>query len=309
MKRLTLLLILLSSTAAAAGPCLFAFFRDNGQTGVYFALSEDGYHWAPLNADKAWLPPEHKDQLMRDPYIARGADGRFHMVWTWGWRTPPRLGYASSPDLVAWSAQREVALFAGVEGVRNVWAPEIVWDAKQKHWIVFWATTITGRFPATADAVGNGLNHRIYAATTRDFATFSEPRVFFDPGYPVIDSTIVEEVKGRWRMIFKDERRTPMRKRMLVATAPAPSGPWTAGTDFVTDEWTEGPSLLKIGAYWHMYFDHYSQPQFYGAVRTRDFKTWEDLTAKMSFPAGARHGSFLAVTRAEAERLKGGRRP
>jgi hypothetical protein len=50
--------------------------------------------------------------------------------------------------------------------------------------------------------------------------------------------------------------------------------------------------LLKAGRDWLVYFDHYSKPQFYGAVRTRDFKTWEDATSRMSFPAGARHGSF-----------------
>ena len=46
MKRLALLLMLLSIPAAAAGPFLFAYFRDNGQTGVFFALSEDGDRFA-----------------------------------------------------------------------------------------------------------------------------------------------------------------------------------------------------------------------------------------------------------------------
>jgi hypothetical protein len=309
MKRLLPLLVLLAIPAAATGPFLFAYFRDNGQTGVFFALSEDGDKWEPLNGGQAWLPPEHKDQLMRDPCLVRGPDKRFHLIWTWGWRTPPRFGYASSTDLVNWSPQKEVPVFTGVDDVRNVWAPELVWDPAKKHWIVLWASTIPSRFPVAAETGEGSLNHRIYAVTTKDFASLSEPALFFDPGYNVIDSTIVEFPKGQWRMAFKDERRDPLRKRMLLAAAPSPSGPWTPVPGFLTEEWTEGPSFLQVGPEWRLYFDHYGKPQHYGAVRTRDWKTWEDITSRLSFPAGARHGSFLAITRAEANHLKAARRP
>ena len=33
---------------------------------------------------------------------------------------------------------------------QNCWAPEIVWDDAKQHYLIFWSTTILGRFPGTA---------------------------------------------------------------------------------------------------------------------------------------------------------------
>ena len=35
-----------------------------------------------------------------------------------------------------------------------------------------------------------GLNHRIYYVTTKDFNTFSETKLFFNPDFSVIDAAI-----------------------------------------------------------------------------------------------------------------------
>jgi hypothetical protein len=45
---------------------LFAYFIEPAKTGVCFALSEDGYHYTPLNGGKPWLPPSHEGELVRD---------------------------------------------------------------------------------------------------------------------------------------------------------------------------------------------------------------------------------------------------
>ena len=37
---------------------LFTSFRRNGETGVFFALSNDGRKWTPLNGDQPWLKPD-----------------------------------------------------------------------------------------------------------------------------------------------------------------------------------------------------------------------------------------------------------
>ncbi len=68
---------------------------------------------------------------------------------------------------------------------------------------LFWATTIPGRFPGTENAGDNAYNHRIYAVTTPDFKTFTEPRLYFDPGFNSIDFTLVHD-RRRWIMIFLD---------------------------------------------------------------------------------------------------------
>ena len=299
--------LFLLSPALAAEDFLFVYFEGNGQTGVYYALSRDGYNWGPLNAGKPWLKPEKTGELMRDPFVARGPDGLFHMVWTWEWRTP-RIGYANSRDLVRWSPQREIPVMAGVAGVRNVWAPEVYWDRKHSRWMLIWSSTVDGRFPETAGTVTSGGNHRIYSMTTRDFREFSQPKVFFDPGYPVIDATILE-TKGKFHLIFKDERDKPLRKQMLIASGPSIEGPWSDITGPFTENWTEGPSALRLGAADVIYFDHYRAPLFSGAARSRDLKNWTAISEKVKFPAGAKHGGFLRITAKEASKLRAARLP
>ena len=58
-----------------------------------------------------------------------------------------------------------------------------------------------------------------------------------------------------------------------------------------------------------VYFDAYTK-KFYSAMRSRDLKTWEDVTSKLSFPDEGtalrmRHGTALAVPAALVARLRG----
>lgn len=300
--RAAVLALLVLSAAQAADKYLFAYFMGNGETGVYFAISDDGYRYRALNGGKAWLPPAHKDQLMRDPHIARDPKGGFHMVWTWGWLGQV-FGHAHSRDLVQWGEQTATEAFPGLQGVKNVWAPELVHDPKTGEWIVFWSSTIEGRFPETAASLDNGNNHRIHARATRDFKTFSEPWLLFEPGYPVIDASIVPGPAG-FDMYFKDERLRPLRKQILRATGPTARGPWTIQGDAFTEEWSEGPSALTVGGHVIVFYDHYRDPVSYRAMRSRDRTYWQNATPMISIPPKSRHGSFLKITAAEAARLE-----
>src|SRR5829696_2001946 len=128
---------------------LFAYFKDNGQDGLHLAYSKDGYEYQALKNDSSFLKPTAgKDKLMRDPCIIRGKDGQFHMVWTVSWNEKG-IGYASSPDLVHWSAQRYVPVMEQEKEARNCWAPEITYDEPHQQYVIYWAATITGRFPET----------------------------------------------------------------------------------------------------------------------------------------------------------------
>ena len=239
---------------------------------------------------------------MRDPHIARGPDGTYHMVWTWDWRTQ-RLGHATSRDLKTWSAHQEIPTMANVPGTMNVWAPELYWDKAKSEWLIIWSSTVTGRFPETLSGGEQGLNHRIYYMTTRDFETFSEPQVFFNPGYEVIDATLLEDA-SKYYLVFKDERKNPLKKFLLASEGPTLRGPWSTPGEPFTDSWSEGPSALKIGGEYVVYYDHYRDPRGYRATISKDLKTWQDVTSKMSFPPDAKHGCFLRLTAPEAVKLQ-----
>ena len=130
-----------------AAPLIFTSFRGNGDDGLHLAWSEDGYTWTPLRDDKPLLHPEVGGGLMRDPQILQGPDGTFHMVWTTAWNKHG-VGYANSRDLIHWSQQKLLDVMKDEPQARNVWAPEIFYDASQKQFMIFWASTIPGRFPA-----------------------------------------------------------------------------------------------------------------------------------------------------------------
>ncbi|MEN6493295.1 MAG: glycoside hydrolase family 43 protein [Thermoguttaceae bacterium] len=293
---------LLTATAVAAPPAqpagrvfLFTFFREpNGNDGLHLAWSRDGYRWEELGpAQHTWIRPTLGHKCMRDPSLHQGPDGTFHLVWTTGWGDKG-FGYANSKDLIHWSPQRLIPVNEKTEGAKNTWAPELFYDAKGQQWLIFWATTIDGRFPETAKEGDH--NHRQYYVTTKDFQSFSETRLFFDPGHNCIDATMLE-ARGKYHLIFKDER--PGKKQLQIALADSAEGPWQKASPPLPKpgKMVEGPSAVSIGDEYFVYFDVYTNHR-YGAVKSRDLEHWEDITPKVSFPQGFRHGTVLEVPEA-----------
>jgi len=141
---------------------LFSFFQDNGQDGLHLAYSHDGRQWTALKDNASFLTPEvGESRLMRDPCIIFGVDGQYHMVWTAGWNEQG-IGYARSRDLIHWSAQRYLPVMAHELEARNCWAPELTYDPRSEDYMIYWATTIPGRYPETDSRGDNGYNHRMY---------------------------------------------------------------------------------------------------------------------------------------------------
>jgi beta-xylosidase len=275
---------------------VFSYFVGNGEDGLHLAWSRDGLKWRALNGGQSLLTPTvGKSKLMRDPCITRGPDGLFHMVWTDSWYGTT-IGYASSPDLVHWSQQKSLSVMKDEPTVANCWAPEILYDAAAKYFRIFWSSTIPGRFPATEFEGKNDNNHRIYETTTRDFKTFSPTKLFFEPGFNVIDATLLNS-GGKSYLFFKDETKFPQpAKNLRVALAPSLGGPYTVQPEPVTKQgqWVEGPTLLKVGRETYLYADAHTEGR-YIALRSRDLRRWENVTSQLEMPRGIRHGTALAV--------------
>jgi hypothetical protein len=273
---------------------LFSSFRDNGEDGLHLAWSRDGLQWVALNGDRSFLRPiVGKEKLMRDPCILRGPDGVFHMVWTDSW-SDRTIGYAHSTDLIHWSPQVAIPVMRDEPTARNCWAPEVVYDETKKSFIIFWATTIPGRFPQSDGSSESDYNHRIYCTTTADFRSFTPTKLFYDGGFNVIDATMLR-VKGKFYLIVKDETLKPVAKKNLrMASSDRIDGPFTDLTPPFTESWVEGPTVIQIGGDFLVFYDCYTRHR-YGAVRSNDLQNWEDISAKISFPAGSRHGTVLAV--------------
>ncbi len=283
---------------------LFAYFTRNGEDGLHLATSADGYTWEKLVDGASVLRPTvgSKEKLMRDPSIARGPDGTYHMVWTSGW-WERGIGYASTKDFIHWSEPKEIPVMAHESTARNAWAPEIVWDDDRAEFLIFWATTIPDRFTAGAGSSEDKLNHRIYFVATKDCIDFTRAEVLFDPGFSCIDATLLK-VDREWHLFVKDETRFPTpAKHFLHARGASARGPFTVFSPPFSPPklWVEGPSVVRIGDEFRLYFDAY-MTKHYGLLRSRDLAQWEDATPQLRLPDEGtplrpRHGTVIAVPR------------
>jgi len=268
---------------------LFTSFHEPADRGLRMLYSYDGYHWNDL--DTVLLKPQVGDQkVMRDPSMLQGPDKTFHLVWTSSWRGDKGFGYASSKDLVHWSEERFIPVMEHEPTTVNVWAPELFFDDVQKQYIIIWASCIPGRFEKGMEEDSN--NHRMYYTTTKDFQLFSDTKLFLDPGFSVIDAVIVKRAAKDYVLVLKDNTRPE--RNIKIAFADDPLGPWKNVSRPFTDNFTEGPSVVKVKDDWLIYYDSYRK-KIYEASATKDFIHFENITSKVNVPEGHKHGTIVTV--------------
>ena len=109
-----------------------------------------------------------------------------------------------------------------------------------------------------------------------------------------------------WLLFAKNETEIPAPvKNIFMVRAPSPDGSWTKpGAPLPpAGVWVEGPTAIKVGEWWHVYFDKYREHK-YGVVRSKDLANWEDISDQLVVPSGIRHGTVLRVRRALVDALK-----
>lgn len=230
--------------------------------------------------------------------MVQGPDGVFHLVWTSSWRGDKGFGYASSKDLIHWSEQRMIPVMEQEPATVNVWAPELFYDDAAKDYKMIWASTIPGRFERGAEEDSN--NHRMYVTATKDFKTFTPAKLFLDPGFSVIDAVIVKKQKNDYVLVLKDNTRPE--RNLRVAFAANPLGPWKQVSAPFSDNFTEGPSVVKVKGQWLIYYDSYRK-KIYEVKATTDFHHFEDVTSQVSVPEGHKHGTIVPVKKKIVRRL------
>ena len=192
----------------------------------------------------------------------------------------------SSSDLIHWSPQRALPVMANEPECQTCWAPELFDEHDRGRFSIVWSSSIRGKFDG---------GKRAYATTTADFQAFTPSRLFFDPGFTVIDETIVP-FDGKYRLIFKDERDTPAGKTLRFAVGDTMEGPWGTPSKPFTRRMVEGPTWLFVGHRSLVYFDCFREGHF-GAMTTTDFHDWRDVTGRLVLPGAARNGASRSPAR------------
>jgi hypothetical protein len=315
MKKILLLSLLaaFATAHAASGGYLFVTFKgeqDPLSEQIYFALSKDGRNWQALNHAEPVLVSRVGEKGVRDPYLLRARDGKtFYLLATdlsialnRDWGRAVRAGSRAlvvweSTDLVHWSEPR--LLPVAPEDAGCAWAPEAVYDEAAGDYVVFWASTT---------ARDDFAKHRIWAARTRDFRTFSAPFVFIEKPTTIIDATIVHDGGNYYRFI-KDEKF----KAITLERAERLAGPWSDVPGFSLAHLVgyEGPECYLIEPrrgdrppVWGLILDHYAKGQGYQPFVTHDLAGGQFAPAEgFTFPFKFRHGSVLPLGAEEYDRL------
>ncbi|MFE7270940.1 family 43 glycosylhydrolase [Streptomyces sp. NPDC057623] len=302
---------------------MFSYFTGEGTSDgeqLYAALSkgDDPLKWRELNDGKPVLTSTLGEKGLRDPFIIRSPEGdKFYQIATdlriYGngdWDASQRTGSKSimvweSTDLVHWTNQRLVKVSPDSAG--NTWAPEAFYDKQRGEYVVFWASKLYDNEAHSGDTY-----NRMMYATTRDFYTFSEPKVWIDRGYSVIDSTVIEH-DGTYFRLSKDERNntssTPNSKFVFEEKSDSLLDlSWDAVAEGIGKgamNAAEGPLVFKSNTEdkWYAFLDEFGG-RGYIPFETTDLASgsWTPSTG-YDLPAKPRHGTVLPVTQAEYDRL------
>ncbi len=177
----------------------------------------------------------------------------------------------------------------------RAWAPELLYDEKQDLYYILYS-----------DPLHEEGGH-IYYVTTTDFVEFSYPNVFYGPGYPVIDGTVIN-MDGKFWMFYKDERVGAT--TIFYASSNEIENKFGLAYDrefIFNKKFIEGPFVVENfeNDSYYLYVDHYPEAKFYVASFSQlgleaDFEWLEEDQYQLP-NEDVRHGSTIAVTQNELE--------
>ena len=285
-----------------------------------YALSQNANYWRDLFDSKEVFDTKKYTYTggMRDAFVYRTQSGKFMLAGTdmtsrLGWTSNHRMTFMISNDLVHWDKWISIDLESpenlkalgldNADDMTAAWAPQILFDPVTEKYVLYYS-------------VGFPDRHRIYySLINEDLTGLTEPRVFYDPGFDVIDADIVwNDVDKQYTMIFKREGDRAL--SMAVADHLVPTGEhttgscqWTLVQNFGIDEpgqSIEAPSQFRyIGnTTWKLGYQKYSNGYNYRLMdldeHGRNPKNRMDIQGKLA----AQHGSYLKLTEREYRHLE-----
>ena len=320
MKNKSLILCLLATmtTACLMSSCkgkdsnepyvgyLFAYFNGNApwQEQICFALSADGYNYTPLNNGKPIISSDTiaNKKAVRDPHILRGEDGYFYMVVTdmrssQGWSSNDGLVLLRSKDLINWTHSAIDFPTTWPErfdrdSLTQVWAPQTIYDPEAGKYMLYYAIGEVGAHYITYCSYAN-----------EDFTEISMPEVLYDHHANTIDADIVYH-DSLYHMFFKTEGQG---NGIQKATAKALRGEWTPEHKYLqqSNKAVEGSGVFKLidSDEWILMYDCYMNGH-YEYCKSTDLSNFTFVCNSDNTDIFTpRHGTTIAITKSEAERL------
>ena len=238
-----------------------------------------------------------------DLSLAYNFRGKYHFHWPTVARNGSKcLSMWESEDLLHWSEQKMIRL--GDEDFGCLWAPDVFYDPEKQDYVLHWSSSHSRN--------GYG-NMGIYYSRTKDFQTFTPPKLLYqkeDAG--VIDSAIYVE-KGKYHMFLKSDHNP---ERIILMQAEHSEGPYVRNEAFdhsmlaIEAGLYEGPTAVRLeDGRWCLFLDYYGVPgegQGYVPFVAESLESGRFVRAdeKFSFPYGYKHGTVIPITLEELEAIK-----
>jgi hypothetical protein len=269
-------------------------YQKAGSAGLYLAREQSRGRFVAVGDRPVWTAPagasaEAGIGLRRDP------QGRFHLICA-APGPQPSLLHATSEDLGRWSDPTVREVMSGVPGVMDLRDPGLFFDSHFDLFRVFWtARCRQGR---------TEMRKRIWAATTSDFAQWTDVVELFDPGYDVGEACVVPAERG-FVMAFKDDRGRAEShsyfQAIRLARAEQGAGPFVQITALLTESGTGAPALWIAQDRWLLVYRHSGRAGLQALAGT-DGRNWGRCES-FSAPPEAIRGQLLDVPEAIARRL------
>ncbi|MET8354890.1 immunoglobulin-like domain-containing protein [Micromonospora sp. NPDC005206] len=287
------------------------FATSNGNTAL---------DWTGLTGGLPSLISQLGDQGLRDPHIVRSPGGDTYYMIATDLNWYDQGGYAindtqyievfESHDLVHWTPQRHVKVAPDNAG--NAFAPESLWVDEIGAYAVFWAQSL---WNDPVNRTGQG-NAQMWYTTTRDFQTFSGPKVWQNPAPKSrIDTTAIRvgdyyyrvtknEAGNQGSDIFSEKHTDFLGSNIDNWKLVAPA---LGRTTWVANQGYEGPVIFKANpgdtscpGQFYLWGDRYTNGGGYQAACHENIEapTWNAKAITMT-NAGVvrpRHGTVIPLT-------------
>lgn len=318
---------------------LFAYFTADTVAGenIHLAASQgnSAMSWDVLGGGAPLVTSTMGEMGLRDPFILRAPEGdRFFLIATdlsigrnSSWDRALDAGSAyleiwESTDLRTWSAQRHVKVSG--PNASMTWAPEAYWDAEAGEFVVYWSSRVylDGTRPYDKAGTPNSTYSKVMYATTRDFTSFSDAKVWQDAG-DRIDSTVIEDDGTFYRFTKEVTGCTDILQEsstdLRALTVPG-AYEWATDASCIsktargTTRTTEGPTIFRANegdtsvpadadGGFYLFVDDFTGagylPLFTESLAAPQ---WQTVTGALP---KSRHGSVLPVTLNQWEAAKG----
>lgn len=295
---------------------------------LHLAYSKDRKQWIMLSpSNPAYQLSEMESNRLRDPFVFRKLDGTFVLLatdWTLSYGDSDyypssNIIVVDSPDLITFENPRLLRVTSAQDNSgmpMHAWAPEAFYDPYLDQYGILWA--------------GNDQNNvnRIYVSYTTDFRqpVNETPVVFFDPGYSVVDPTLLQTVNRNY-LLFKDDRLGVLDAGLLIGQdvqiaatdtselIPGTFKSWSSqyiprGSSQSTVFGTEGPYMVMMPyeawdtTFWYMCAS--ASGGGLGCWGTENLDVAPSSWVRMDMqgvPTDARHASTIRVTQTELDAL------